>query len=240
MSRRRRPPRRRPLTTVFEDASWLAVSKPAGVPVHGGAGKNGPSVLERLEESHGPGPLHLVHRLDRGTSGLLLLAKAPDAARLASAAWPSVRKTYWAVALGRPVAPRLIDVSLTDPDGRSREARTELAWSRAVSGLIPEVSLCQLHLQTGRLHQIRRHLAAIGHPVLLDEKYGNFEVNKTFASAMQADGLPKPKHLFLACIGLEAPRASGLPPRLESDPPGSWTSLLDRIGDPVDEGPDLA
>jgi 23S rRNA-/tRNA-specific pseudouridylate synthase len=233
---RRREPRRRPLTLLHEDARWVAVDKPPGVPVHGGAGKTGPSVLERLEGQLGA-RLHLVHRLDRGTGGALLLARRAEDARRASELWADVEKRYWAIAEGAP-RPGLIDRPLPDPDGRARPARTELLRVHALGGL--GVSLCLVRIATGRLHQIRRHLAGAGHPVLLDDRHGDFARNKAFAEEVREMGLPKPKHLFLVCASLRAPPDSGLPPRLAASWPRGWPPLLERGGLAVDDLSSLA
>ncbi len=214
--------KRRPLTVLYEDGAYLAVDKPAGIPVHGGAGATGPSVLDRLEEERGGLRLHLVHRLDRGTSGVLLLAKTAAAARAAQEAWDSTKKTYAAIAAGTPKAPRTFDAPLLGPDGRRQSARTELLSADPLPGL--DASSCELELETGRTHQIRRHLAAAGHPVLLDERHGDFAKNRSFIAQVQNLGLPRPKHLYLSCQKLHLP--PGLGPRtLEAPLPRPWQNL---------------
>lgn len=228
MSRRKRNgPRRRPLDVLHEDEDWLAVDKPSGVPVHGGAGRTGPSVLERLREERGL-ELHLVHRLDRGTAGVLLLAKRPERARAASDAWPEVEKRYWALAGGRLVG-GVIDRPLRDPDGRAKAARTLVQRVEPLRLGPLEASLAEVRLETGRLHQIRRHLAGSGHPVLMDDRHGDFDLNRRFADAVRERGLPRPKHLMLRCAGLRPPAGLGLPP-LEAPWPRPWLRLLEAVG----------
>lgn len=217
------PPRRRPLDVLFESEAWLVVDKPAGIPVHGGAGKTGPSILERLAEERGL-HLHLAHRLDRGTAGVLVLAKQPDGAREASEAWPDAVKTYEAVTAGGLV-PRTITTPLRDPDGRARSAHTEVIAADGLELAGLTLSLATIRIQTGRLHQIRRHLGGIQHPVLGDDKHGDFELNRRFVEAARSAGLPRPKHLLLRCASVEVPARLGLP--LVSAPrPRGWEPLL--------------
>lgn len=233
MSRsKRRAPRRRPLDVLYEDPRWVAIDKPAGIPVHGGAGRAGPSVLERLEEERGE-KLLLAHRLDRSTAGVLLLARTPDAAREAGAWWDEVTKTYFAVVAGRAV-PGILDAPLPDPDGRARAARTEVeaTWPLQLGELT--ASLCRLSLHTGRLHQIRRHLAGAGHPVLMDDKHGDFRRNRELGAWAAEQELARPKHLLLRCARLRPPARAGLPV-LEAPWPRTWPPLLTAGGGRLDD-----
>ncbi|MEL6186634.1 MAG: RluA family pseudouridine synthase [Myxococcota bacterium] len=228
-----RAPKRRPLDLIHQDERWVAVDKPAGIPVHGGAGKTGPSVIERLQDELGA-KLHLVHRLDRATQGVLLLSRDPRDAAWLSERWPAVEKSYGAIVSGHPAAPRRFDRALRDPDGRAKPARTRLTSARSLGGVF-SASVCSLHLETGRLHQIRRHLAEAGHPVLMDPKYGDFEKNRSFAEAVRAAGGPRPKHLLLWCRSLRFPELEGAPPPLASDLPRIWRAILDLTDLSVDD-----
>lgn len=172
---------------LFEDDYLLVVDKPAGLAVHGAPGDTGPSValwmLERLGPAAGafdverPG---IVHRLDKDTSGVLLLAKTPTAQAKLSRAFEerTTKKTYLAVTDGLPDRPHaVIDAPIARHPGErtrmaigrhGREARTEYEElgrdnTRAFLLLRPE---------TGRTHQIRVHLAAIQAPVAFDRVYG--------------------------------------------------------------------
>lgn len=236
-ARRRREPRRRPLTVLYEDDAWVVIDKPAGIPVHGGAGRAGPSVLERLEAERGE-RLHLAHRLDRGTAGVLLLARRAEAARAAAAAWDTVEKRYWALVSGAPPEAKTIERPLPDPDGRARAARTDVLAARALEGWRGSVVL--VRITTGRLHQIRRHLAAVGHPVLMDDKHGDFAANGALVDWAQRAGLPRPKHPFLLCWRLTAPPGAGLPTPLTASWPRSWPPLLGLGGVGVDDLATLA
>jgi 23S rRNA pseudouridine1911/1915/1917 synthase len=182
----------RPLAILYEDDWLLAVDKPAGLVVHptrrypSGTLMN--ALLAHFATADVRPRIHLVHRLDRDTSGIVLVAKAPDVhARLARAmARHAVKKAYLAVVYGAPRAPRdRIDLRLRrDPVTKrmaaSRyeglEASTEVALLASTPGVDPGgeagVSLLRCSLITGRLHQIRVHLAGVGLPIVGDAVYG--------------------------------------------------------------------
>ncbi|MDR2111448.1 MAG: RNA pseudouridine synthase [Spirochaetaceae bacterium] len=165
------------ITVLFENDDCVILNKPAGLPVQGGAGV-GASLDDLLAAEWSPRPL-LVHRLDRDTSGIILAAKnraaaARFAALFAGKAGNRVTKRYLAVCAGEPPGDSgLITLSL-DVRGAEREAQT--AYKRLAGN--GDFSLLELELGTGRTHQIRRHLARIGNPVLGDSKYGNFALNR--------------------------------------------------------------
>lgn len=177
-----------PLDVLFEDPHLLVVNKPAGLVVHPGAGvPRGTLVnalLRHVRDLSGVGGVRrpgIVHRLDRGTSGLLVVAK-DDATHRALArqfAGREVEKEYLAIVLGVPpakagtvAAPIGRDpihrrkMSVRAP--RGREARSEYRLAEAFHG----ASLLRVRILTGRTHQIRVHLASIGHPVAGDATYG--------------------------------------------------------------------
>lgn len=231
-TRKKADPRRRPLTVLFEDDHWVAIHKPAGIPVHGGAGKTGPSVLERLRDR---GELHLVHRLDRATAGVLLLARTgADAARLAKR-WTEVEKEYWALCAHAPQV-GTIERPLKDPDGRARVAvsHVERCWGLS-QGFSGTAHLAKIRIETGRLHQIRRHLAAVNAPILNDDKYGDFEANRRFVDDAKSLGLPRPKHLMLFCRRLRLPAGAGFPALIDAEWPRGWVELLTAGGQLVDD-----
>jgi 23S rRNA pseudouridine1911/1915/1917 synthase len=176
---------------VYADDDVIVIDKPPGVVVHPGAGnRDGTLVnglLDRFPDVAGVGGDDerpgIVHRLDAGTSGLLVVARTDDAhaALVDQLAARSARREYLALVLGVPEARRgVVDA----PIGRSareptrmtvaatgRAARTGYEVEREFSQPVPS-SLWRCRLETGRTHQIRVHLAAIGHPVVGDDRYG--------------------------------------------------------------------
>lgn len=207
----------RPLDVLFEDEDFLVVNKPAGIPVHGGAGVSKRTVLDRL-----PPGLHPVHRLDADTSGALLLARSSRAASAASATWSEAEKRYLALLTGA-VRDLIIDTPLTDPSGRQQAARTVVkALALDAEG---RVSLAQVDIGTGRMHQIRRHLAEAGHPVAMDDRYGDFAANKAIRRHVRAHDAPSPRFALLHALRLTWDGRSVTAPL-----PDRWTAWLDAFG----------
>jgi 23S rRNA pseudouridine1911/1915/1917 synthase len=182
-------PEQTSFTIVFQDEHLIVVDKGADVVVHPARGHREHTLAQQLapllagdagdasqEERAG-----VVHRLDRNTSGLLVLARTDDALRLLQAALADrhIEREYLALVEGRPPArtgtieapigrdPR-VRTRMTVGGAGAREARTHFTLERALA----EHSLLRLKLDTGRTHQIRVHLRAIGHPVCGDPEYG--------------------------------------------------------------------
>jgi 23S rRNA pseudouridine955/2504/2580 synthase len=197
---------------LFEDEHVLAVDKPAGVAVHGGSGVSF-GVIEQLRRARPAAKLlELVHRLDRETSGILLVAKKRSALTALQDQFRrrETGKTYLALAVGDwPAAKKVIDVPLhkylqadgerrvravaqDDPDGMRSITLVKVVRrlpAQEAAGL-PAFTLLEVTIRTGRTHQIRVHLASQGHPIAGDEKYGDFELNRR----LQKQGL---KRMFL-------------------------------------------
>jgi 23S rRNA pseudouridine955/2504/2580 synthase len=215
------------LPLLYEDEGLIAANKPAGLAVHGGSGISY-GVIEQLRAARPEAKfLELVHRLDRDTSGLLLLAKKRS---VLTAMHELIRagqmdKRYLALVQGKwPSGKQHVKVKLqryvtgagerrVSVDDEGRESHTVFELERACGAY----SLLQAQLKTGRTHQIRVHLAHLGFPLAGDDKYGDFDLNKRLAK----QGL---KRMFLHAwkltfvhplsgdrLRLEAP----LPPDLE-------------------------
>jgi len=176
-----------PLPIVYQDRDLIVVDKPAGMVVHPAAGHaTGTLVnalLHHVDDLSGIGGERrpgIVHRLDRGTSGLMVVAKH-DAAheRLASQFHDrEVEKEYIALVWGVVQAGRRIDAAIgRDPVNRQKMSARSKHARNAVTRItrahhMPAVTLCQVAIHTGRTHQIRVHLSAIGHPIVGDSTYG--------------------------------------------------------------------
>ena len=159
---------------LYEDEHCLVIDKPAGLAVQGGKGVKS-SVDTILAEIRAPAPL-LVHRLDKDTSGVLLTAKTKeDAARFSRLLGTDRQavKRYIAVCAGSPEKKEGIIAQDLMIKGSLKKSETR--YKVLKSG---EFSVLELELGTGRMHQIRRHLALSGNPVLGDDKYGDFALNK--------------------------------------------------------------
>jgi len=183
-----KPPAARPLPlrVAFEDDFLLVIDKPSGVAVHGGSGVSF-GVIESMRAARPQAKfLELAHRLDRDTSGLLVLAKKRSALvelhRMLREG--EVRKIYLAVVKGDYRGPAEIEESLHKYVTGSGERRVAVhregmpARTRVKVLKKGEFSLLEVELLTGRTHQIRVHLAHAGYPIVGDEKYGDFALNR--------------------------------------------------------------
>jgi 23S rRNA pseudouridine955/2504/2580 synthase len=210
------------LGIVYEDNSCIVINKPAGLAVQGGKGV-GVSLDSVLAETWPQRPL-LVHRLDRDTSGLILVAKTKEAARHFSRLLGEERaviKRYLAVCKGRPAEPE--GVIRAELDVRGAVKSSETRW-RLLSGA-GEFSLLELELGTGRMHQIRRHLAMTGTPVLGDDKYGDFKLNHHLRKTI------KLRNLLLHAARLIIPQtADNSSLDLSAPLPGYFQDILTNIG----------
>lgn len=198
----------RDFPVLYEDDAFLAIDKPAGVAVHGGSGVSF-GVIEQLRQARPQARLlELVHRLDRETSGLLLVAKKRSALKALQDQFRERQtgKTYLALVKGRwPARLKVLDQPLHKyllPDGERRvkvtgrddpDAMPSVSLVR-VSGHLPAppglaqaapegFTLLEVTIKTGRTHQIRVHLASAGHVIAGDDKYGDFELNRQLARA---------------------------------------------------------
>ncbi len=237
----------REFALLHEDAALLAIDKPAGVAVHGGSGVSF-GVIEQLRAARPQAKfLELVHRLDRETSGILLVAKKRSALTALQDQFREreTGKTYLALVEGEwPANKKVLDAPLAryllpGPDGtpEAGERRVRVVPKdhpdamRAVTlvrvlarvalpGDDTRMSLLAVTIKTGRTHQIRVHLASAGHPIAGDDKYGRFERNRT----LQKIGL---RRMFLHAWRLQFTHpASGERVALQADLPDELARLL--------------
>ncbi|MGU9951717.1 MAG: RluA family pseudouridine synthase [Gammaproteobacteria bacterium WSBS_2016_MAG_OTU1] len=171
---------------LFEDDALLVINKPAGMAVHGGSGVSF-GVIESLRETRQPRFLELAHRLDKGTSGALLLAKKSSALRGVQQSWREkrVKKVYHAFVFGvwnkdaavinLPIKRTTAIGGITAADGRPSLTHTSLLKQ------YENAALLRADIATGRTHQLRVHLAAVGLPIIGDDKYGDFTANRSLA-----------------------------------------------------------
>jgi 23S rRNA pseudouridine955/2504/2580 synthase len=187
---------------LFEDEHLLAIHKPAGVAVHGGSGVSF-GVIEQLRRARPQAKfLELVHRLDKETSGILLLAKKRSALTALQDQFRSrdTGKTYAALVSGTwPANLKVIDEPLHKYLDAQGERRVRIAAADSDEGkrsitLVKRLqtfdgcSLLDVTIKTGRTHQIRVHLAGRGHPIVGDDKYGDFALNKALARGEGLNG----------------------------------------------------
>jgi 23S rRNA pseudouridine955/2504/2580 synthase len=191
------------LDIVYEDSSCIVINKPAGLAVQGGKGI-GASLDGILAQNWPQRPL-LVHRLDRDTSGLILVAKDKTAAAVYSrllggdrvhSGLPdigsdsgsprAVVKRYLAMCKGKPAKGEGV-ISL-ELEIRGMKKKSETRY-RLIESFRDDFSLLELELGTGRMHQIRRHLALTGNPVLGDDKHGDFTLNHHLRKTMKLNKL---------------------------------------------------
>ena len=214
------------ISILFENDSCLVFNKPAGLSVQGGEGVR-VSLDSILSEIFSPRPL-LVHRLDKDTSGVILVARTKEAAASFSLLFSGgpqrnrcVIKQYLGICSGIPEQEQGVIRLDLDARGKGRteiKKKSETFFKRLSAGRTEAVSgnpegvsfsLLELELGTGRMHQIRRHLAQTGHPILGDDKYGDFSLNKHLR---KKTGL---KHLLLHASRLVVPPSPELPGGLD-------------------------
>ena len=220
---------------IHEDEDILALNKPAGLSSQGGRGQvhTLDELLFAFAKSSGNRP-RLIHRLDRDTSGVILTARTKPAAGFLGKALMGrkFRKTYLAIVTpGAPLPPTgLIETPLRrDESGReaymrvcepdhpdaetARSRYRTLAWG-------PRAALLELSPETGRMHQLRVHLASIGHPIAGDARYGG---------ALMLAGAPVPR-LMLHAAALEFPHPAGGKRRINAPPPEDFAAVAHNVG----------
>ena len=236
----------REFRVVHEDDALVCIDKPAGVAVHGGSGESH-GVIEQMRQARPGAFLELVHRLDKETSGLLLVAKTRPALVAVQndlrsrAPGRAITKGYAALVVGAwPESLKVIDVVLRkdvaadgsrhvrvvgDDDARGRRSISVVRVGRRFG----DFSLLEVGLKTGRTHQIRVHLADAGHPIVGDPKYGDFTLNRSLARGTLLPPL-RFERMFLHAGRLRFVHpASGAAIELASPLPASCAELLQAL-----------
>jgi 23S rRNA pseudouridine1911/1915/1917 synthase len=233
-------PEQIPLQIYFEDEDLAVIEKPAGLVVHPGSGTRVGTVanallfhFQNLSDVGGQGRPGIVHRLDKKTSGLLIVAKNNVAHALLSAAFQDrkIQKTYLALVHGKPRRPTAV-IELTI--GRHPAIRTKMAAGRS-SGRVAHTeykvveeyrgfSLLEVNIKTGRTHQIRVHLSAIGHPIVGDDVYGE----RSYKEFTKKFGAIDRYFLHAASLCFDHPM-TGKPMEFHSALPTQLQKLLESI-----------
>jgi 23S rRNA pseudouridine955/2504/2580 synthase len=223
-------------TVIYQDAHAFVLNKPPGLATQGGTKTT--QHLDRLLDGLAgeAGRPKLVHRLDKDTSGALLVAKsARSAGHFAKAfAGRTARKVYWALVVGVPSGEDgLIDAPLAKQPGTGGEKMhvdaehglpAKTRW-RLIDRAGNRAAWLELQPLTGRTHQLRAHLAAIGHPIVGDAKYGGSE-------AFLTGGISRKLHLHARRLKIDAPEAGTID--VSADLPGHFAESLVMLGfDPM-------
>ena len=225
---------------LYRDADLIAVNKPTGLAVQGGTGvdRHLDGLLDALRFDAAERP-RLVHRLDRDTSGVLVLARSARAAAEVAAAFrtKTTRKVYWAAVVGLP-KPRegKIDLPLAKLQGRLGErvmpdeddGKPAITRYEVVSHAGDKLSWLALMPITGRTHQLRAHCVALGTPILGDGKYGG--------RASRPEGVPEPRKLHLHARTLILPRPDGSVLKLTAPLPSHMKATWRFLGFEESEG----
>ena len=223
---------------LYRDDGAIVINKPAGLAVQGGTNteRHIDALLDGLRFDSGERP-RLVHRLDKDTSGVLLIARHAAAAAFFARAFrdKTTRKVYWAIVVGRPeLAQGRIDLPLAKggggngPRGRERvhadadEGKSAVTYYRVIDHAGSRASWLALLPLTGRTHQLRAHCAALGTPILGDGKYGG--------TAAQLPGGAAAHRLHLHARSLEIPHPDGGTLRVTAPLPPHMQRMWDFFG----------
>lgn len=216
---------------IDEDAQLIAFNKPSGLAVQGGSGVtlSLEDLLAAFAKSNGKQP-RLVHRLDRDTSGVIIAARTKPAAAFFSEAFAGrdVKKTYFAVVCGGAPSPETGEIALAlkkssrkglDVMEVAKDGQSALTRYRTLAAT-PAAALVELQPETGRMHQLRAHMAAIGRPIAGDGKYGGlYRVGGTDIT-----------RLLLHAAALDAPHPDGGRRTFVAPPPPDFTGVVRSLG----------
>jgi len=217
---------------LTQDRAAIVINKPPGLATQGGSGttRHVDGLLDAYNQD-GPRP-RLVHRLDKDTSGVLLVARTPGSAAFFSRRFSgrSARKIYWALVVGVPdIADGLIELPLAKQPGTGgekmyvdeKEGQTARTRYRVVDRAGNRAAWVELHPLTGRTHQLRVHMAAIGHPIVGDGKYGG-------QAAFLTGSISRKMHLHARRLVIEHP--DGAPLDVTAPLPEHFATSMEQLG----------
>lgn len=223
---------------LYEDDTMIVIHKPAGILVHRSeaTSRREPAVLQIMRDACGQ-HLYPVHRLDRPTSGVLVLARSPEMASILGKQWMQglCRKTYLAVVRGWAPENLIINHALSDLDDPTAPPQDAVTLIKRLATVeldqtvdrYPKArySLCELQPETGRRHQLRRHCKAVFHPIIGDTVYGHGVHNRFFREHFAVS------RLMLHHVRLELMHpVSHAPLYLEAPCDQTWKNLMDQLG----------
>lgn len=239
------PQPERPLTILHRDERLVAIDKPEGLLVHRTPLDRHETefAVQRLRDQIGR-IVHPVHRLDRGTSGVLVFALDRETARTLSQAFAEQRvdKSYLAVVRGWPAESGCVrhplrrqpdEAEWIDPRACLLPQPAVSRWQRLATSELPipgdrhpttRIALLEIVPETGRRHQIRRHMKHIAHPIVGDATHGKGPLNRDFAA------LTGCRRLLLHCAGIRLPLPEGGTLAIAAPPTGAFAGLLQTLG----------
>ena len=218
-------------SVLSESETFWLLDKPSGWLVHPQRGVDAPALTDWVTKNLGQVRTFPVHRLDRGTSGLMLWAKNSESARKWQELWQAgkVRKGYIALVRGRFEGEYFLDHPVPgDEKAERKPAQSYLSALGSVDAKPRSLSLIEIETYTGRFHQIRRHVKHLGHPLIGDSNYGRTELNRAFRASV---GLAR---LALHAAWLSVPQGTSDDASVPyfSTLPGSLSEPLERLGFP--------
>lgn len=221
---------------LFVDDHVVVANKPSGLLVHRGWDDDDDVALFRVRDAIGGKHVHAIHRLDRGTSGALVFARSPEAAARLTESFQARRvdKRYLAIVRGTPPAAGTIDYAIPKTEDGARVPAVTHFRLVMRSG-IDRCSLVVARPETGRLHQIRRHLRHLDHPLLGDVKYGSGEINRHYRAEYDLHRLA----LHACAVAFDHPM-TGARIAVTAPIPDDLGLVLDRLGLPRESNVEIS